>query len=73
MLDSFGGWPQGRCLSNLGARHMSEMPNGTQANDREYPPSKGSPWFQLDVSQYYVIRTIIILDSRGMGSSNSWD
>jgi hypothetical protein len=68
LLDPFDGWPLGRCLSNLGARRTSGMPNGTQAKDREYPPSTGSPWFQLDVSQYYVIRTIIILD----GTSGAW-
>lgn len=63
MIGPFGGWPQGRCLSNLSARHTSGMPNGTQAKDRQYPPSTSPPWFQLDVSQYYVIRTIIIFDS----------
>ena len=33
-------------------------------------PWTGNLWFRLDVSQYYVIRTIIILDVpvEGMGS-----
>jgi hypothetical protein len=31
----------------------------------------GSLWFRLDVSQYYVIRTIIILDA-SVGGMGSW-
>lgn len=50
-------------------REPSEHPS----DGPSYSPLAKALRFRLDVSLYYVIRTIIILNGkRGMGSSNSW-
>jgi hypothetical protein len=50
--------------------YILRTPSQSPAKGPACPPLTGNLWFRLDVSQYYVIRTIIILDASvgGMGS-----